>query len=91
MVVYRQGPNPKHCVAQLLVIEWANFLRTALILCPAVPRSGKATFSEMSSMQLYHIHPLYAYTKSYSKEEVKRFLMDILMEAARIKTLVLLT
>ena len=51
----------------------------------------RVTFSEMSSMQLYHIDPLYANSKSYSKEDFRRFSTDILMEAARIKNLVLLT
>jgi hypothetical protein len=45
----------------------------------------------MSSVQLYHVDPLYAISKSYSKEDIKRFSMDILMEAARIKNLLLLT
>ena len=51
----------------------------------------RVTFSEMSSMQLYHIDPLYANSKSYSKEDYKRFSMDIRMEASRIKNIVLLT
>ena len=51
----------------------------------------RVTFSEMSSIQLYHIDPLYADIKSYSKEDFKRFHMDIRMEAARIKNLVLVT
>ena len=51
----------------------------------------RVTFSEMSSMQLYHIDPIYANSKSYSKVDFKRFYMDILMEAAKIKNLVLLT
>jgi hypothetical protein len=45
----------------------------------------------MSSVQLYHVDPLYAISKSYSKEDIKRFSMDILMEAVRIKNLLLLT
>ena len=51
----------------------------------------RVTFSEMSSMQLYHIDQLYADSKSYSKKDFKRFSKDILMEAERIKNLVLLT
>ena len=51
----------------------------------------QVTFSEMSSMQLYHVDPLYAISKSYSKEDFKHFSKDIMMEAARIKNLVLLT
>lgn len=51
----------------------------------------QVTFSEMSSMQLYHIDPLYANSKSYPNEDVRRFSTDILMEAARIKNLVVLT
>ena len=51
----------------------------------------RVTFSEMSSMQLYHIDPLYANSKSYPNEDVRRFSTDILMEAARIKNLVVLT
>ncbi len=51
----------------------------------------RVTFSEMSSMQLYHIDSLYGNSKSYSKEDYKRFSVDILMEALRIKNIVLLT
>jgi len=51
----------------------------------------RVSFSGMSSMQLYHIDQLYANNKSYSKEDFKRFSMDIQMEVARIKNLVLLT
>ena len=51
----------------------------------------RVTFSEMSSVQLYHVDPLYAISKSYSKEDIKRFSMDISMEAVRIKNLLLLT
>ena len=51
----------------------------------------RVIFSEMSSIQLYHIDLLYAINKSYSKEDFKRFSMDTLVEAARIKNHVLLT
>ena len=51
----------------------------------------RVTFSEMSSMQLYHVDPLYAISKSYSKEDFNHFSKDIMMEAARIKNLVHLT
>ena len=52
---------------------------------------SRVSFSGMSSMQLYHIDQLYANSKSYSKEDFKRFSMDTLVEAARIKNHVLLT
>jgi hypothetical protein len=51
----------------------------------------RVTFSKISSMQMYHIDQLYANSKSHSKEDFKRFSMDTLMDAARIKNLVLLT
>ena len=51
----------------------------------------RVTFSKMSSMQLYHVDPLYANSNSYSKEDFTLFSMDIMMEAARIKNLLLLT
>ena len=51
----------------------------------------RVTFSKISSMQIYHIDQLYANSKSHSKEDFKRFSMDTLMDAARIKNLVLLT
>ena len=94
MVVYHQGHNQKRCITILLVIGWANFLRTGLVLYPAAPRSEgwanflrtglalcpvrrllkpRVTFSEKPSMQLYHIDPLYANSKSYSNEDVRRF------------------
>jgi hypothetical protein len=38
-------------------------------------------------MQLYHIDQLYAHTKSYSKDDCKRFSRDSLMEAVRITNL----
>ena len=45
MVIYHQGPNPKHCITILPVIGRANFLRTGLVQCPTAPRSGKACAS----------------------------------------------
>jgi hypothetical protein len=45
MVIYHQGPNPKHCITILPVIGRANFLRTGLVQCPTAPRSGKACTS----------------------------------------------
>ena len=49
-------------------------------------RNG-VTISECSSLQLYDLDPTYA--KSYSKEDCKRFSRDSMIEAARIKRLVL--
>ncbi len=48
----------------------------------------RVTISERSTMQLYHLDPAYAQTKSYSKDDCQRFSRDSLMEAARIKNLV---
>ena len=48
----------------------------------------RVTISERSTMQLYHLDPAYAQTKSYSKDDCKRFSRDSLMEAVRIKNLV---
>jgi hypothetical protein len=39
-------------------------------------------------MQLYHLDQIYAQTKSYSKDDCQRFSRDSLMEAVRIKNLV---
>jgi hypothetical protein len=51
-------------------------------------RQPRVTFSESSSMQMYHLDQLYAHTKSYSKDDCKRFSRESQMEAARIKKLV---
>jgi hypothetical protein len=48
----------------------------------------QVTISECSSMQLYHLNPAYARTKSYSKDDCQRFSRDSLMDAVRIKNLV---
>ena len=48
----------------------------------------RVTISERSTMQLYHLDPVYAQTKSYSKDDCQRFSRDSLMEAVRIKNLV---
>ena len=48
----------------------------------------RVTISERSTMQLYHLDPAYAQTKSYSKDDCQRFSRDSLMEAVRIKNLV---
>ena len=50
-------------------------------------RQPQVTFSESSTMQLYHIDQLYAHTKSYSKDDCKQFSRDSLMEAVRITNL----
>jgi len=49
----------------------------------------RVTISASSSMQLYHIDPIYAQTKSYSKEDCQGFSRESMMEAVRIKKLVL--
>jgi hypothetical protein len=51
-------------------------------------RQPRVTFSESSSMQLYHLDQLYAQTKSYSKDDCQRFSRDSQMEAVRIKNIV---
>lgn len=51
----------------------------------------RVTFSESSSMHVYHADPLYVRSKSYSKEERKHFSVEALSEAVRIKKLVLST
>ena len=48
----------------------------------------RVTISERSTMQLYHLDSAYAQIKSYSKDDCQRFSMDSLMEAVRIKNLV---
>lgn len=51
----------------------------------------RVAFSERSSMYLYHLDPLYAQNKSYTKEDKKIFTTEMLSEAIRIKRLVLST
>jgi hypothetical protein len=50
-------------------------------------RRNGVTISECSSMQLYDLDP--TYDKSYSKEDCKRFSKNSMIEAIRIKKLVL--
>eukprot|EP00571_Detonula_confervacea_P015655 CAMPEP_0172310090 /NCGR_PEP_ID=MMETSP1058-20130122/11290_1 /TAXON_ID=83371 /ORGANISM="Detonula confervacea, Strain CCMP 353" /LENGTH=241 /DNA_ID=CAMNT_0013022853 /DNA_START=62 /DNA_END=787 /DNA_ORIENTATION=+ len=51
----------------------------------------RVTFSESSSMHIYHPDPLYARNKSYTKEDRKSFGTEAMLEAIRIKRLVLST
>ena len=51
----------------------------------------RVTFSEWSTMQLYHLDQQYAHAKSYSREDYKVFGRNSLVKAVRIKKLVLLT
>jgi len=51
----------------------------------------RVTFSESSTMHIYDPDPLYARTKSYTKEDRKSFGTDTMLEAVRIKRLVLST
>lgn len=48
----------------------------------------RVTFSERSSMHVYHPDPHYAHSKSYSRQERKSFGSEALSEAIRIKKLV---
>lgn len=59
------------------------------ILCKQI--HPRVTFSESSSMQIYQPDPLYAETKSYTREDRKSFGKDTMMEAIRIKRLVMST
>ncbi len=47
----------------------------------------RVTISECSTMHLFHLDTAYAHTKSYSREDCQRFSRDSLMEAVRIKNL----
>ena len=49
----------------------------------------RVTISVSSSMQLYHLDHIYAQTKSYTKEDCQGFSRESMMEAVRIKKLVL--
>ena len=55
----------------------------------SVPK--RVTFSEQSTMQLYHLDQQYAHAKSYSREDYEVFGRNSLVKAVRIKKLVLLT
>ena len=55
----------------------------------SVPK--RVTFSEQSTMQLYHLDQQYAHAKSYSREDYKLFGRSSMLEAVRIKKLLLLT
>ena len=60
--------------------DWKSLYKT-------LRRRNGVTISESSSMQLYDLDP--TYVKSYSKEDCKRFSKDSMIEAVRIKRLVL--
>ncbi len=51
----------------------------------------RVAFSERSTMYLYHLDQQYNHAKSYSKEDYKFFGRNSLLEAVRIKKLVLST
>lgn len=51
----------------------------------------KVTFSESSSMQIYQPDPIYTRTKSYTREDRKRFSKATMIEAIRIKRLAMST
>lgn len=48
----------------------------------------RVTMSNTSSIHVYPLDPHYAYTKSYSKEDRKRFSKDSILETVHIKKLV---
>jgi hypothetical protein len=56
-------------------------------LYKALRQRHRVTMSERSSMQFYDLDPMYA--KSYSKEDCKRFSKESMLEAIRIKKLLL--
>lgn len=58
-------------------------------LCKKI--NPRVTISESSSMRIYYPDPLYARNKSHTKEDLKSFGTDAMLEARRIKRLVLST
>jgi len=94
----RSQPEPLHHSApragsDALLEDWTRRMSDCLAnsqdwLSTHKIRQPRVTFSESSSMQLYHLDQLYAQTKSYSKDDCQRFSRDSQMEAVRIKNLV---
>ena len=94
----RSQPEPLHHSApragsDALLEDWPRRMSDCLAnsqdwLSTHKIRQPRVTFSECSSMQLYHLDQLYAQTKSYSKDDCQRFSRDSQMEAERIKNLV---
>ena len=94
----RSQPEPLHHSApragsDALLEDWPRRMSDCLAnsqdwLSTHKIRQPRVTFSECSSMQLYHLDQLYAQTKSYSKDDCQRFSRDSQMEAVRIQNLV---
>ena len=94
----RSQPEPLHhsaprAMSDELLEDWPRCMSDCLAnsqywLSMHKTLRQRVTISERSTMQLYHLDQIYAQTKSYSKDDCQRFSRDSLMEAVRIKNLV---
>ncbi len=94
----RSQPEPLHhsaprAMSDELLEDWPRCMSDCLAnsqdwLSMHKTLRQRVTISERSTMQLYHLDQIYAQTKSYSKDDCQRFSRDSLMEAVKIKNLV---
>jgi hypothetical protein len=86
--------HPVCGMADELIEDWPRRMSDCSTITQVCQRKRKilqprVAISASSSMQLYHLDPIYAQTKSYSKEDCQGFSRESMMEAVMIKKLVL--